>query len=196
MECVICTETKEDVHFPSSFITLKCEHLPNTCLPCIRASIKSELQNKIWKEIGCPECAAVLEYDDVQRLSDDETKEKYEELMLRFAIQQDSDFIWCSSGCGSGQLHDGGTDQPIVRCNSCNHLSCFQHKVSWHTGLTCEDYDEINISPEEYEARTKRENEENEARHTEENKASEEKIDETTKRCPECKARIEKNGGW
>jgi hypothetical protein len=52
------------------------------------------------------------------------------------------EFIWCSNPkCAMGQLNDGGQSRCIVTCFRCHHKTCFTHKISWHTNLTCEEYD-------------------------------------------------------
>ena len=43
--------------------------------------------------------------------------------------------------CPAGQLHDGGSDYPVMTCHACQQKSCFTHDVPWHSGLTCEQYD-------------------------------------------------------
>jgi hypothetical protein len=58
-------------------------------------------------------------------------------------IRQDPNFTHClGAGCGSGQIHDGGNDQPIMTCNSCGTKTCFTHQLPWHTDLTCTEYDD------------------------------------------------------
>ncbi|EGR44209.1 uncharacterized protein TRIREDRAFT_70837 [Trichoderma reesei QM6a] len=196
-ECSVCAEVKSTEQFPASPITQECTHAPTTCRPCITRAIETELSSKPWEKVGCPDCGATLGYHDVQKYADLETREKYDKLMILHTLQQDPDFIWCSSGCGSGQLHDSGESEPIVKCTSCGHLTCFQHKVPWHAGVTCEEFDltrsdsaaslpQGNRAVELAEAR----------RHKRDNDASEETIRSTTKACPSCKSQIEKNGGW
>jgi hypothetical protein len=75
-ECVICTDTKPVSDFPTAGITKACTHEPTTCLVCVATSIQTDLSNRLWNEIKCPECRELLEYDDVQRFADDETKER------------------------------------------------------------------------------------------------------------------------
>ena len=77
----------------------------------------------------------------------------YEELALRSAMSEATNFVWCTSGCGSGQIHESGTHHPIVICLHCGHRSCFQHNVSWHEGLTCEEYDRLLEDPENFKSR-------------------------------------------
>ncbi|KAK1248174.1 hypothetical protein MKX08_006394 [Trichoderma sp. CBMAI-0020] len=142
--------------------------------------LRSELERKQWEDIKCPECGAVLQYQDIQKFADNETQKKLDTLMVQRAIQDDASFLWCSSDCGFGQLHEGGSDEPIMRCNSCGNLTCFNHKKPWHKGLTCEEFDEKEAAS---------------ARHKKEDAASTKTIKRVTKPCPKCKVHIQKNGG-
>jgi hypothetical protein len=59
-------------------------------------------------------------------------------LSLRSALKNDPNFVWClGPGCKSGQIHEGGTDAPLVICKSCGFLTCFQHLKPWHNDLVC-----------------------------------------------------------
>ena len=75
-ECIICTDTKPVADFPTVAITKACTHEPTTCVVCVATSIRTDLNSRLWNEIKCPECRETLEYDDVQRFADDETKER------------------------------------------------------------------------------------------------------------------------
>lgn len=68
-------------------------------------------------------------------------------------------FFWCTSGCGSGQIHESGQDQPIVICLHCNHRSCFHHNVAWHQGLTCDEYDQLLADPDNFRSKLEIDNE-------------------------------------
>lgn len=83
----------------------------------------------------------------------DATSPRYEELALRSAMSEATNFIWCTSGCGSGQIHESSTHHPIVTCLHCGHRSCFQHNVTWHENLTCEEYDRLLADPENFKSR-------------------------------------------
>lgn len=73
----------------------------------------------------------------------------------------------------------------------------FQHKVAWHAGVTCEQFDPERADAVACPLPVKRANKTAEARrHEEENEASEATIMATTKACPGCKSQIEKKGGW
>ncbi|KAL7923196.1 hypothetical protein ACQKWADRAFT_326132 [Trichoderma austrokoningii] len=181
VECIICRGHKRSMAFPQSPITTECTHFPTVCLLCLASTVKAELGRKDWEDIKCPECGAVLQYKELRRFADNETKDKLDSLMIQRAIQDDANFLWCSSDCGSGQLHDGGNDAPIMKCTSCGNLTCFHHKKPWHTGLTCKEFDEQAAAS---------------ARHKDEDAASTDTIKKVTKDCPECKVHIQKNGGW
>ncbi|KAK3904105.1 hypothetical protein C8A05DRAFT_13984 [Staphylotrichum tortipilum] len=158
-ECIVCTDTKPVYEFPATTITKTCTHDPTTCNVCVAASIRVDLNHRLWNEIRCPECRETLEYDDVQRFADDETKERYQTLSFRTAISSSPNFIWCTSGCGYGQVHESGLAQPIVTCRLCAHRSCFHHRVAWHENLTCGEYDSLNADPDNFRSRFEVENE-------------------------------------
>ena len=80
-------------------------------------------------------------------------KVRYETLALRAAMAEAENFFWCTSGCGSGQIHETGHELPIVICLHCNHRSCFHHNVAWHQGLTCDEYDQLLADPDNFRSR-------------------------------------------
>lgn len=74
-------------------------------------------------------------------------------MSLRAAVGDAEDFVWCPTGCGSGQLHETGREQPIVTCNNCDHRFCFVHGVAWHENFSCSEYDELQQDPENFRSR-------------------------------------------
>ncbi|KAL5092005.1 hypothetical protein Trisim1_002394 [Trichoderma cf. simile WF8] len=158
-DCSICTDTKEDILFPRFSPTASCLHPPTACLECLERSIRSDLTSKIWTDIRCPECREFLDYTDIQRYADEETFKRYETLALRAAMAEAENFFWCTSGCGSGQIHESGQDQPIVICLHCTHRSCFHHNVAWHQGLTCDEYDQLLADPDNFRSKLEIDNE-------------------------------------
>ena len=65
-ECVVCSEAMPIPDFPS---LMNCTHEPQVCGDCYKTWISSQLDNKSWKEIGCPDsgCKELLGHADVQR---------------------------------------------------------------------------------------------------------------------------------
>ncbi|EON96989.1 putative ibr domain-containing protein [Phaeoacremonium minimum UCRPA7] len=101
-----------------------------------------------------------MEYEDVQRYADDDTKTRYQDLTFRHAMSESPHFIWCTAGCGSGQIHDSGSQQPIVACVKCGARSCFHHSVPWHENLSCDEYDALLADPEKFRSRFEIDNDE------------------------------------
>lgn len=93
-ECAICAETKDVTCFPGRPLTRSCSHVQATCLPCLAHSISFDMEKKQWKEIGCPQCGALLEPDIVSRFADKAIRKKYEDLCARQCVQENDEFIW------------------------------------------------------------------------------------------------------
>ncbi|KAI1010838.1 hypothetical protein LB503_005184 [Fusarium chuoi] len=162
-DCLACFDMKAPDSFPD-FVTSKCTHTPSICLDCMVRSIQVAIKTEYWNEISCDECKERLEHNDIQRLADEQTIAKYEystqadrirltsyryeRQALRAAVADEENFFWCTSDCGSGQIHDSGSAQPIVVCIKCNHRSCFRHGVNWHEDLSCDEYDRLQEDPE------------------------------------------------
>jgi hypothetical protein len=159
IECTVCIDSKPVAAFPGAAVTKTCTHPPTACLDCVAASIRADLNNRLWNQIRCPECRETLEYDDVQRYADAETRERYQTLSFRYAVSEADNFIWCTAGCGYGQVHEGGVDSPIVTCLLCDQRTCFAHGVAWHENLSCDEYDALQADPTNFRSRFELENE-------------------------------------
>lgn len=93
-ECVICADIKDETCFPACPLTQSCSHVQAACLPCLARSISFDMEQKQWKQIGCPQCGALLELDIVSQFADKETRKKYEDFCARQCVQENSEFIW------------------------------------------------------------------------------------------------------
>jgi len=103
---------------------------------------------------------------------------RYDHLKLVASLSTDPSFHWClSPTCSSGQLHL--TENPIFSCVACDFRQCVTHKTAWHEGETCKEHNARMTGQQ----------------HQHEEAASHNKIEETTKACPKCESRIEKNEG-
>ncbi|TLD16812.1 uncharacterized protein PgNI_00771 [Pyricularia grisea] len=142
-ECAVCTEELADSEFPTKHITSACNHAINTCKTCLKTSIRSDMNNKFWNRISCPECGASLIQEDVERHAEPATVEKYRKLKENADRQASPNFRWCAAGCGAGQEHTGGPNQPMMICQGCNARSCFNHECRWHEGFTCRQWDKV-----------------------------------------------------
>lgn len=137
-ECVICVETLPIFRFPEAKVTDTCSHESNTCLECVNRHIQSQLESRMWDQLNCPECPALLRYTDVQKVATQATFQTYDFLTMKHVVSSDPYFRWCTAaGCSSGQVHPDGAESPLIVCNSCRGFSCFTHQSPWHNGMTC-----------------------------------------------------------
>ena len=87
---------------------------------------------------------------------------------------------WCAHpDCGSGQLVDQGDEYGIMRCAQCNGKTCYTHRIVYHDGLTCQQYDSQLKASSDAAALT--------ARYMASTR--------NCKSCPKCGVAIDKNGG-
>jgi hypothetical protein len=132
------------------------------------------------EEIICPhnECNLHLEHEDIRYFTSKSDFERFDNLKLRRTLQGMEEFRWCAhSGCGSGQLTDGGEEaMNFMRCNDCRGLTCLRHRCPMHEGMSCEEYEE-------------------EARKSEEVALHQYLQSEAVRRCIKCGQGIEKNEG-
>ena len=77
--CVVCAEEKSGDSFPIYTVAPGCDHATNTCLTCVAKCIEAELARRVFSSdmITCPECAAPMSRDAVQRYATPEVFERY-----------------------------------------------------------------------------------------------------------------------
>lgn len=87
----------------------------------------------------------------------------------------------------SGQIHENEGEEPMVTCIECGFRSCYTHRIPWHNGLTCAEYD--------YRADKGSKGWLEAKRLAREEREFQEKYGEAAKPCPRCKSFISKHGG-
>lgn len=140
--CNICTEERHPSEFPTTPITPTCTHPgTDTCKECIRRHLASQLSSRATANLNCI-CNQPLFLDDVQRNADPKDFARYSERATMELLESDSQFVWCPRGCGAGQIQQHGSEEPKVTCAQCRQPYCFTHRVRWHTGMTCREFDQ------------------------------------------------------
>ncbi|GBB83225.1 hypothetical protein RclHR1_00100029 [Rhizophagus clarus] len=173
-ECVICFKSQPKSLFHK--ITTNCNHELNICKLCVNKHISIQLDNNV--DVNCPfvECQQKIQYDDMKEIANEKLFERYDKMMLYQALNEIPEFRWCNnSRCKFGQIYIQEECEPCdpkITCKDCGKESCYVHDISWHQGLTCSEYEEID-----------------------EIKATQDYIDKKTKSCPSCGVRIIKSGG-
>lgn len=160
----------------------RCKHKAEHCQECLVKYIREELNSKGDSlSVVCPfpSCKQKLDHSDVQSLcvtpKNKEVFARYDKLLLVQMLSKMPEFRWCKQqSCGSGQLHDSGDAQPIIRCFSCKAKNCFTCDLPWHAEISCADF-QLSLADE--------------------SSANAALLQRTTKRCPICNNAIEKNDG-
>ncbi|QSZ36647.1 hypothetical protein DSL72_006528 [Monilinia vaccinii-corymbosi] len=177
-ECSICAAELGSASFPRQ-ISAECMHEPTCCTACLSRDLKVQIENKPWDKIECPECPVTLSYENVKAFAAADDFIRYDENSLLSFISRDPNFTNClGPGCEDGQIHEGGDDQPIMTCRTCGFKTCFAHKMPWHSGLTCRDYDA-----------------QQEKQRGEQEKASRTYLKKKSTDCPKCGAHVSKTQG-
>ena len=147
-QCRVCAEDHRHDEYPTVPITSACTH-PTTdvCKECMRTYISSELSNRnnlAVAAMSCPICQEKMSYFDVKRNAAPGDFDRYDQRIAMESLQNEPGFRWCPQrGCPGGQIQAYGDAEPIVTCNNCRQRFCFTHRVLWHVGLTCSEYDEL-----------------------------------------------------
>ena len=223
VQCSICATDRRSDKYPSQPITSGCTHATtDMCGICMRTYISSELSNCAAAVILCPVCKEIMSYFDVMRAAAPEDFNRYDERVTIASLQNEPGFRWCPQlGCPGGQIQVNGDAEPIVTCNLCQQRACFTHRVPWHTGLTCRQYDEApELARHSHEAEEAEEEGDNEGaaeddklaaslkameelksiaqereRRNSEMRRGEACVQNIAKRCPECDSPTERDGG-
>ncbi|KAF7889978.1 uncharacterized protein EAF02_002393 [Botrytis sinoallii] len=173
-ECSICAEELALADFPDR-ITAGCAHDSSCCNGCLSQSICVQIETIQWDQLACPECPELLSFDNVKSFASEADFIRTLSYLISVLIQSSQTVL--GPNCGNGQIHQDGDAQPIMTCGTCSFKTCFTHKMPWHTGLTCGQYD--------VQQRGK----------SKKDKKSERLIKKATKPCPNCQVPILKNKG-
>lgn len=217
-QCSVCAEDRRLDEYPTELVTSACMHsMSDVCKQCMRTYIASSLSSRGTTAICCPVCREMMSYFDVWRNAAPEDFNRYDERMALESLQNEPGFRWCPyQGCPGGQIQVYGDAEPKVTCNHCRQPYCFIHRIRWHGGLTCSQYDDMTEL--ERQIREAEEAAEREVGHgtasasleelkvrqgdaiDRERREAEERQGEAyvrniSKRCPGCTSPTEKNGG-
>ena len=180
-ECAVCFDAKPEQEF-HLIHSETCQHpYRHICNSCTYYSVKAILDSAIGDQVFCPEinCRARWSSDEIRRVlfvnNDHWLLEKYDDHLIRQDLDNDDHFFWCAHGCGSGQYYDMNRNPNLrITCIVCNKDTCVFHRVPWHEGMTCEQYDQLHPYADELTRSW---------------------VETNTKKCPYCQCNIEKDGG-
>ncbi|CAF1550071.1 unnamed protein product [Adineta ricciae] len=185
-ECVVCLTRKPTADFQKLF-SPECRHaIRHICTPCVRENTHRALKDSPATEVRCPEqnCNVLFDFASVQSLLNGASTSlgrcgtaltRHESHLSMNCIETMRNVVFCAYGCGWG-TEILGTMVPYLTCLNCKKTTCTHHKIRWHVGMTCSEYDQKLESDRE-------------------NRQNKKYLNDHTKKCPKCKVSIEKNGG-
>lgn len=194
IECITCLTRKPNKEY--TLLTPPCigEHKAEVCTDCVRKWIQLSLEGG-GTRITCPQCLSELGFFTIKRLADAALFQKFETRTLHGLLEQDPAFVWCAHACGSGQSHRGGRGEPVMTCHHCGALTCVNHRIPWHSGLTCDQFDESLRLPPPGQREREQKQEQDRLQRARDDAASREVVRKDTKACPQCRFDIQKDGG-
>ncbi|CAF1609118.1 unnamed protein product, partial [Didymodactylos carnosus] len=150
--CAVCFKSKMMNKYQQKFSS-NCSHIERTvCDRCLYDNIKAILLSNnshinSTEIVKCPEpdCSTIFDYRSIKQIliskQDFELCEQYEKELVEHKIETLKGHIYCAhSKCGAAQQKTETGN--IVTCFKCKKKTCSYHRVPWHQGMTCREYDE------------------------------------------------------
>lgn len=176
----------------------ECDHDFDVCRTCTAEHISSMLESEgpgACEKLSCPQCHRNLSHQEILRLTDIKTFEKYtpssppvspptnsppryERFLLQNTLSKEPNFRWClRPTCTSGQLYNLPPRDNKIECEECHFEMCFADQSPWHEGYSCSEWQS--------------QREHGDPQH----KQTEDWLNENSKPCPGCSRRLWKDGG-
>lgn len=200
-ECNICATNKPLGRNGSNFPKFEqCNHEPLTCTDCVAKHVTVTLESRkpvvpedeedtskiataVWSLCSCPQCGVSLTEEALFPALSRADMSRISALVAVKARKEGPRWFSCiSPTCNSGQIHPviikDGVEVQKVTCVACGFEGCFYHRLPWHEGYTCGQYDDNHPSAKSSQSSVR-------------------KIKQMTKKCPTagCGWRVEKAGG-
>ncbi|MCL7030754.1 hypothetical protein MKW94_000126 [Papaver nudicaule] len=139
--CEICAETKM---IDEAFQIKGCEHF--YCSECMVRYVESKIQQNITS-IGCPEmnCDGVLEPESCQSILAPKVFNRWGEALREALILGTQKFYCPFKDCSALLDDEGGREILQSKCPQCKRMFCAECKVPWHAGITCIEFQKLNV---------------------------------------------------
>jgi hypothetical protein len=184
--CLSCMADMLSYKFPNHNPSSECEHLINTCKECLRGWVEAQIEQNLAVTdendntvfgIKCPECPASMQLLEVRASTSREKYQLFVKQQRNHIAETTTRWFWCQNyHCDEGAALEDEAAK-VSTCAKCGFDSCVPCQRPAHPGETCA----------EYKARIK-------GRVDEEDKSLK-AIEKTTKPCPKCGVKVQKNGG-
>ncbi|KAI1165398.1 hypothetical protein F5B18DRAFT_649639 [Nemania serpens] len=198
-QCISCFGLKPKTSYKPTTRRCATGHRPEVCAECVGIWIQRSIEGRDAR-ITCPQCPSELDYFQIKELVDEAVFRRYEQQVVHGILEADPTFVWCAHACGSGQSHPLSSDEPIMTCHHCRGRMCVVHKIPWHSGLTCRQFDESLLPGRQ--ARNKgsadaesRDEAKAALQRARDDAASRDLVRRKAKTCPKCRSDIQKVDG-
>jgi len=135
-KCLLCLEDV-DIDFMHC---LQCEH--QFCRECLQGYFKSKITSKNFP-ILCPslDCKKEIQAQDMDVILDEHMLQKYQEYSLASVVERNpKSFSCCPTVNCSYMFFYANGDGTDFGCPLCKKRYCLNCKVEYHTGSTCDQY--------------------------------------------------------
>lgn len=140
--CVICME-EIDIDF--IYKLSGCGH-DSFCRECMSSYLIDQVQSRNTCKCPIPDCKAEIARDDLEFLLEKKYIDLYEQFALESVIVKNpQNFLNCfTPGCDYVFFYDRDVDTDF-QCPKCTKRYCLKCKVEYHSGSTCEQYQQWAI---------------------------------------------------
>ncbi|GKD20247.1 zinc finger, C6HC-type containing protein, partial [Tanacetum coccineum] len=138
--CDICMDTKTESEMFRN--TKVCGHM--FCFDCIREHLAAKIQENINK-VRCPDpnCKGVIGPEACRLIVPRQVLERWEDALRESLILGSEKFYCPFKDCYALLVDDSGGVVTSSECPHCNRLFCAQCKVTWHSGISCSEYQSL-----------------------------------------------------
>ncbi|CAG5123610.1 unnamed protein product, partial [Candidula unifasciata] len=194
-ECHVCYCEKPGEKF---FRLFECKH--HFCRDCMADFCLMHVQQGTVEALKCPDrgCNTIIPPYIVQAVMGPEAYQRWEQLLLQKTLDAMSDTVYCPR-CNSLVITEAEEELHLARCPQCFFAFCTECQQGWHQGRNCVS-DEQVLEDIQKKAPTGLSREEEKKYQELKRKAEEEMksrmlMKNNIRNCPNCRIRVEKDGG-
>lgn len=157
------------------------------CRDCMIRTLQRQITYTMVIDVICTFCGRTWGPEYLSYYLSDAELKKYEDRLTHRSLESDPHFRWCAKDdCISGEFYDASAvENPKTCCGHCDSTNCFNCRVEWHDGLTCDEFQDPKKAVRKKKGMAK-------GADVDTLKTMRKNV---TKRCPHCQAAIERSEG-
>ncbi|CAH1793751.1 unnamed protein product [Owenia fusiformis] len=189
-ECGICFVEKPGREF---FRISDCHH--HFCRECMTDYCNLHVGEGTVQQLHCPDndCKFALPPVIIQAVLGNDEFQRWERLLLQKALDTMGDITWCPR-CNNAVIKESEESLKLAHCTTCMYSFCTACNSAWHQGEKCKGIEE-KLRKLEEESKNISEEDARQKKLIRDLYLTEKTVADTSKPCPRCKVRIQKNLG-